>query len=1052
MQIDAESAGSVLEHRHALKGREGALAANMTHSLSVPTATTIRQFEVAEMMSWRRTEHAAGFEHTIASILAFTLVRTISEDAPSMRARFVSDESGPWRVDDGQVNLGFAVDVSSSRGSSVLVPVVRGADALTYAQLADRISALVEACRTGRIQVEQLKGANVILTSTGKFGATSGIPRLPVGPGVIVAAGRIAVPAGLERLAERMPVDPVIMVTSTYDHRVIQGADSGMMLSGFASRLQDPTFLAQLSTGAGGNRGENIVKRSRSAYVAAEAGATGGLEVEFRHCGEAQSTWWSVRLAEVEALRTPSAAVRESALRLLTEVGVFERFLQKQFLGQKTLSVEGLDSTLVALTEIARLGEESGAKLIEVGMAHRGRLALMARVLNWPLNELLREFLPETRAGEEGFFGDVRQHLGGRGTHGLPSGSSIDVVLEQNPSHLEFVSPVALGAARAAQDAFVELGMDRVQAWSTVVPVLLHGDTAFTGQGVVYETFNLSAVEPYQVGGSIHIIQDNQLGFTAEAGQVRSTYWPSDVVKGFEIPVIRVLADSVDDVLVASRLAVEYRNVFRSDVVIHVIGYRRHGHNESDEPRYTQPLYYKDVDQRTPVDLLYAQALASDDPTALSHRDDIERRFHEELVVALEDAKAQNGQDARTSLGAIPGLVAVGRSVPASARDAKEWIAEELDRAQRIPDGFTVNPKLSRQFERKATVFADQATLDWAQAEYLALRFLAEHGIPFRLTGEDTERGTFSHRHLVLHDESTGDQLSRLSWWPGSGLVANTPLTETATLAFEYGYARARNEAVCLWEGQFGDFVNVAQVIIDQFISAGRQKWMRDGRLVLLLPHGWEGAGPEHSSARLERFLQLAAKGNIRVLYPTTSANYFAALVESAFHEPRPIVIMTPKSLLRLDSTASHISDFTKEIHYAAVRFEGASSESASRLVVCSGKVGVNLVEREVPDGVRILILEQLYPFPESELRQSLAASALVEVVWVQEEPENMGAWRFFSHELLKRKMAPVRLGYVGRSEASSPAEGYRADHVDEQERLLAAALTSGAADYWLLG
>jgi 2-oxoglutarate decarboxylase len=1047
-----EDKGSIVVHRQALKGREGALAGNMTQSLSVPTATTIRQFEVADLTLWRETEREAGRTHPIASILAFALVRTICDETPSMRSRFESDESGSWRVDDAQINLGFAVDVSSSRGSSVMVPVVHGADALTYVELSERIAELADACRTGRIQVEHLKGANVILTSTGKFGATSGIPRLPVGPGVIVAAGRISVPPGLERLAKTMPVDPVLTVTSTYDHRVIQGADSGRMLAGLVSRLQDPEFLSLLVLAGGSLPPGEVAGPSSASEIAVDDVALGHLDVHFDHCDKEQRNWWVERLATANGPLIPSQEARESALKLLTEVGVFERFLQKQFLGQKTLSVEGLDSTVVAVAEIARRSAESGAQLVEVGMAHRGRLALMALVLNWPLEELLREFLPDTRAGRDDFFGDVRQHLGGRGTYSLPSGLSIDVVLEQNPSHLEFVSPVALGAARAAQDMLVEAGMDRLTAYSSIVPVLLHGDTSFTGQGVAYETFNLSAVAPYTVGGSIHIIQDNQLGFTAEADQVRSTRWPSDVVRGFGIPVIRVLADAIDDVITASQFAVEYRNTFGTDVVIHVIGYRRHGHNESDEPRYTQPMYYLDVDRRTSADVLYAHARGTEDPEAPARRDALESGYQEHLVAALEEAKARNSLSAVTSLGALSGPVAVRGPVPGLGDSGREWVAEELDRANHVPDGFAVHSKLSRQFERKADVFAKENTVDWAQAEYLALRFLAEHAVPFRFTGEDTERGTFSHRHLVLHDEASGVRFSRLSGWPGAGLVANTPLTETATLAFEYGYARTRNDAVCIWEGQFGDFVNVAQVIIDQFISAGRQKWMRDGRLVLLLPHGWEGAGPEHSSARLERFLQLAARGNIRVLYPTTAANYFAALVESAYQEARPTVIMTPKSLLRLDATASHRSEFEGGINYSAVITNGDSLDSAERLVVCTGKVGVNLVERGLPAGVHLLMLEQLYPFPEAELRRALAGSALLEVVWVQEEPENMGAWRFFSHELLRRKMAPKRLGYVGRQESTSPAEGYRADHVDEQSRLLTAALTAGVADYWLLG
>lgn len=1019
----------------------------MSASLSVPTATTLRQINAGAMMRWRQGQSVSGDPPAVVAIIAHALVQAIAQDSPAMRHRFESDAEGSWRVDDGQVNLGIAVAVSSTRGSSVLVPVVRGADRLSFDDLQQRIAELAQACRAGTIAVSDLRGANVLLTSVGTFGSTGGIPRLPVGPGCIIAAGRIAVPVGLEALAQTAPIDPVMLVTSTYDHRVIQGADSGAMLAGFAERLTSVEYLDALRA-TQPLPTPVVVEPDRATSNGSALATVPDLVVEFDHLDhDDQKSWWREQLRGPVA--DPSDDIRRWVLRLLVDVAVWERFLQRQFLGIKTLSVEGLDSSVVAIAEIARRTSLVGGSRVEIGMAHRGRLALMARVLQWPLEELLREFLPDTTAGPSDFRGDVRQHLGGLGSFVGPDGRRIDVCLEQNPSHLEFAGPVALGAARAAQDVLVSRGASRTEAQARVVPVLAHGDAAFAGQGVVYETFNLSGLPAYSVGGTIHIIQDNQLGFTATCAETRSTRWPSDVVRGFGVPVIRVDADDVEGVLRGTNLALAFRQAFGRDVVLHIVGFRRHGHNETDEPRYTQPRYYAEVDAREGIERRYADQLVQRDASFEGLADSFAESFTAELAAALAEAKRRNESSTVTVCGTMGGGGSADDVQGQPELLTAPWIEQALRDGYRAPDGFTVNTKLTRQFRRKLELLDERAPLDWAQGEYLALRLLAEQRIPFRLIGEDTERGTFSQRHLVLHDEVTGARHERLGQWSDRVLVANSPLTETATLAFEYGYTRQRPDAVSMWEAQFGDFVNVAQVITDQFIAAGRQKWARDGRLVMLLPHGWEGAGPEHSSARLERFLQLTAWDNMNVLYPTSAVQYFAALVEAATGPIRPTIIMTPKSLLRSDDAASPIDAFVGPVRYHSLLTRGRSD--APRVVLATGKVGVELAARGLGDDVRLILVERLYPFPESELRAELERPGIEEVVWLQEEPENMGAWWFMSHQLLRRRLVHGKFGYIGGVEASSPAEGYATDHALVHDRILTAATQPGVADAWLL-
>ncbi|MET3934633.1 2-oxoglutarate dehydrogenase E1 component [Arthrobacter sp. OAP107] len=1055
------------DSRRVLRGRGAALARNMEASLSVPTASTMRTFEVSGLMEWRERLRDQGFNVPIAAVLATAMARAAQHQVAAVRRRIENDGSDLVLVEEGSVNLGVAVDVETSAGHSIMVPVIQDAANLTFPELVERLGQLSQECRTGTIAVAKLRGASLILTSTGRFGSTTGVPLLPAGPGIIVAAGAIGVPAGLEKLAATHPVDPVLTLSSTYDHRAIQGADSGSFLGAVEKFLRSQEFLAQLEQEILQNEPDPLLDLPASsqsgAVRLAEFNGTAstavarlepvrarvegswlpdGVEVEFAHLSDPEARSWLADLIR-HGTPQPASARRLQALRLATEIDVFETYLQTQFLGQKTLSVQGLESSVLALAEMAGQAAGKGYTETVLGMAHRGRLSIMAHILNWPMERILAEFLPTAHSTPHARSGDVRQHLGGSGTFTDTDGSSLGVMLEQNPSHLEFVSPVALGAARAKQDDLVAQGLTPHEARRKVLPVLLHGDAAFTGQGVVYETFNLQRLEPYNVGGTIHIVQDNRLGFTATPFQLRSTTWPSDVIRGFDVPVIHTDADDVDANLMAATIAFEYRERFGTDIVIHVQGYRRHGHNETDEPRYTQPVYYSDIEEHPPVHEIYASTLTAAGLVTDTYVADTRATAKKHLVGALDKAKVFDLNSVVTQeFVSRPDVQDKLGSITAS------WVSEVLEVSEQSRDDVIIHPKLMKQFDKKRSLRDQNFVVDWGQAELLALKLINQAGVPLRLTGEDVERGTFSHRHIVVHDVQTGDKAERLTFGDAPFLVANTPLTEVATVGFEYGYGRTNTGSLQLWEAQFGDFVNVAQVIFDQFIMAGRDKWGRESRFVALLPHGWEGAGPEHSSARLERFLQLGARDNARILIPTTAAQYFNALVNAAaMDEPRPYIIFTPKSLLRAESAKSAVEDFTAGTFHPVLA-TGAPSEETRRLVLCSGKVGVEAKER-LGEGVRLLRIEQLYPFPHEEvMREVAAAGELEEIVWLQEEPENMGAWSYVLPKLLKMGLGRFRLGYVGRPEAASPAEGYSSEHKAAQERLLATAAQAGTVDF----
>jgi 2-oxoglutarate dehydrogenase E1 component len=770
---------------------------------------------------------------------------------------------------------------------------------------------------------------------------------------------------------------------------------------------------------------------------------------EIEHISDHERRVWLRQAIESGCHHHPlSQDERQRLLARLSEVEGFERYLRRAFLGQKQFSLEGLDVMVPMIDEAIEISAAGGAHEVVLGMAHRGRLNVLTHVVGRPYETILREFEGErtidaVSADPEGGTGDVKYHLGAKGTRVTAAGK-VGVTLISNPSHLEAADPVVEGYTRAEQtDRSSSAGATDP---SVALAILIHGDASFAGQGVVPETLNLSGLRGYSTGGTLHVIANNQVGFTTDPRDSRSTRYSSDLAKGFDIPIIHVNADDPEAAIAAIRLALAYRKRFCGDVVVDLVGYRRFGHNEQDEAAYTQPQMVEKINAHATVRELYAQQLVAAGAIAQAEADDLASRVDSGVRSAHDALKRTFGQaiPAKTNEERIPrgGDTGVATAVPEARLRALN--AELL----RVPDGFTVHPKLAKQLERRVTALGEGG-IDWGQAEALALASLVVDGIPVRLTGQDTERGTFSHRHAVLHDVSTGETyapIQHLAEASASLEIFNSPLSEYGALGFEYGYSAAAPEALVLWEAQFGDFVNGAQIVIDQFIGSGLSKWGQTTRLTLLLPHGYEGNGPEHSSARLERFLQLAAQENIRIANCTTSAQYFHLLRRQALDATaRPLVVMTPKGLLRLKEASSTLEQLTAGGFQPVIDDPVTDREAVRRLVLCSGKVYYDVVghdQRQAATHVAVARIEQLYPFPvDAAASVTHAYPRLEEIVWAQEEPQNMGAWRAIRHRLEESLPAGVRLRFVGRPWRASPSEGYPTAHLLEQDRIAREAL-----------
>ncbi len=808
----------------------------------------------------------------------------------------------------------------------------------------------------------------------------------------------------------------------------------------FGTSMEELELLPATLVMEGAREGESVaaaLKRLEVAY-------TGHIGYEFEHIEDPVRVRWLWAQVESGVHTQPlSGDGQKQLLRRLTQVEGFEQFLHRAYLGQKRFSIEGTDMMVPMLDLALDEAAARGGHTVVLGMAHRGRLNVLTHILKVPYEDLLREFegLKGKGALHVAGTGDVKYHHGARGRYETRDGKELQVVLAPNPSHLEFVNPVVMGMARAWQFENERAGTRNPDA---VVPILIHGDAAFAAEGVVAETLNMAGLDGYTVGGTIHIIANNQIGFTTTPKEGRSTRYSSDLAKGFDVPIMHVNADHPEACLAAVRLAMAYRDQYHDDVVIDLIGYRRHGHNEGDEPAYTQPRLYATISEHPTAGTSWARRLV--DESAVTEED--VREVDEAVANRLREAQDSVKNEAPPAVEDEAVVETAETEEPDTALPL-EVLARVNEASVAVPEGFNVHPKLLRQLKRRHDPLALDTRLDWAYGEVLAFGSLLSESFVVRLTGQDAQRGTFSHRHLVLHDVETGDVHIPLTTLDSGRLeVHNSPLTESGVLGFEYGYSVASERDLVLWEGQFGDFVNVAQVAIDQFISSGRQKWGQISNLTMLLPHGYEGQGPEHSSARLERFLQLCAEDNMRVVYPSTPAQVFHMLRRQALWRPsRPLIVMTPKSLLRLPAASSTVADLTDGSFQPVIddpSMEGPSPrdrDSVRRLVLCTGKIYYDLeghARRPEAQGVAIARVEELYPFPAQRLDEVVRSyKNLDEVVWAQEEPRNMGALTFMGPRLRAVVPRELPLRYVARPERASPAEGKASDHVREQQRIV---------------
>lgn len=1112
---------------------EAVMAARMQDSLTVPTATSVRTMP-AKLLEVNRNilnNHQARSRRNKISfthLLGWAILRALAK-LPGMNTSFEQIEGRPRSVHHPHVNLGLAVDVQNEDGRrSLLVPNIKAAEELSFAGYAGAYEELMRRVKARRITPADMEDTTVTITNPGMIGTAASVPRLMPGQAAIVGIGSISYPPEYQgadpSILADLGIGKVVTVTSTYDHRVIQGALSGEFLAEiqrlllgaddfygeiFASmgvpyvpvewRLDSNPARNSLEAEAKQARVLQLINiyRVRGHLIAdldpleavppmmpseldpATYGftiwdldrkfATGSLAmvtnqsrrstdrgrpqplgeilrilrdaycrtvgIEYMHISSPEEKRWiQSRVEDAEA--ELSARDHDRILAKLNEAEAFETFLHTKYIGHKRFSLEGALSLIPMVDAVLDSAATAPVEETVIGMAHRGRLNVLANIIGKSHTEIFKEFEgdidPETVHGS----GDVRYHVGATGRYVNPEGVTMVVSVVSNPSHLESVDPVVEGVVRAKQDA-----LNRPHDFP-VLALLIHGDAAFAGQGVVAETLNLSQLRGYRTGGTVHIIVNNQVGFTATAGETRSSIYASDVAKMIQAPIFHVNGDDPEACVRVARLAFEYRQSFHKDVVIDMWCYRRWGHNEADEPSYTQPLMYKKIGTRRSVRKLYTEALLYKGLLTLEEAEGALEDFRSKLQAAFEavheaelherrsrpDEGVRKEQTPQTRPGAV-GLATLTRV---------------LEAISTVPDGFTLHPKLARWMKGRSSAVSTGA-IDWSLAEALALGSLLSEGTSIRMTGQDSRRGTFSQRHAVLVDQQTGREYIPLSGITGGKLfLYDSMLSELAALGFEYGYSTAATNCLTIWEAQFGDFANGAQVIIDQFIAAGEDKWGQRSNLVMLLPHGYEGQGPEHSSARLERFLALGAEGNFRVVVPSSPAQYFHLLLEqgrSGVH--KPMILLTPKSLLRLGRAASAVKDLISGSFRPVLEDPSHPSPGGvSRVILCSGKVYYDLEAARKQSGIQglaVLRVEQLYPLPVDELAGELSRYEDAEVMWVQEEPENMGAWRYVHQRFAEELKVPILR--CSRDESASPASGSARAHQKEQELLISRAL-----------
>lgn len=1110
-----------------LRGAPMRTARNMEQSLTVPTATSVRNVPMKLVIDQREivNKHLArttGGKISFTHLLGYAMVQALTL-VPDMNNGYEEVDGKPTLVVPQNVNIGLAIDMTKPDGTrQLLVPNIKGADQLNFAEFWAAYEALVKKARSGALTVEDFAGTTASLTNPGGIGTSHSVPRLMNGQGVILGVGSIDYPpefqgASAQHIRE-LGVSKITTLTSTYDHRVIQGATSGEFLKVIHELLigkhdfYDKIFAAlrvpytplRWAPDDSAHRAFEVGKGARviqliEAYrtlghriadtdpleyrqrthpdLELEAhgltiwdldrefpvGGFGGHDKEtmtlreileqlrFSYCGHIgveymhipdpkQRRWFQERL-ELPFKKWP----REEHLRILdklNEAEVFETFLQTKFVGQKRFSLEGAESTVVMLDEICEGAANAGLDEVAIGMPHRGRLNVLANITGKSYGQIFREFEGNIDLEQTMGTGDVKYHLGAEGEFTALSGKVVRTSVAANPSHLETVNPVVVGVSRAKMDA--RGGVD-----GSVLPVLLHGDASFSGQGVVYETLQMSQLRGFKTAGTIHLVVNNQIGFTTAPTESRSSVYCTDIAKAIDAPVFHVNGDDPESVARVGQLAFEYRQQFARDVVIDLVAYRRRGHNEGDDPSFTQPNMYDLIEQKRSVRKLYTEALIGRGDISSDDADAVLGRFRDRLEAVFKEVREQAGEE-------VPDYYKVPFYPAKLGKDQGTSISREvMERVAQAqvtyPEGFEVHPKVFPQMERRAKAIME-GPIDWATGELLAFGSLLMEGRTVRLTGQDCRRGTFSQRFAAVVDRRTNAEyvpLKHLSDDQGPFHIFDSLLSEYAAMGFEYGYSVAAPQALVCWEGQFGDFANGAQIIVDEYISAGDAKWTQKSGVVLLLPHGYEGQGPDHSSARIERWLSLCSEGALAVCQPTTPANYFHLLRTHTYvNWHRPVVIMTPKSMLRNKAAVSTPEEFTNGRWQPAIADASITDPSqVKRVILCSGKIRWELIaersKRGLDGQVAIVPLERLYPLPTREVADELARyTNATDVRWVQDEPENQGPWPFMALHLPKA-IAEALPGYelkmsvAARPEASSPSAGLMKVHQAQERRLL---------------
>ncbi len=1137
-----------------LKGMSKTLATNMDASLTVPTATSVRTVPAKLMIDNRivinnHLKRARGGKVSFTHLIAWAMVRVLKE-FPSQNVYYDEPDGKPSVVAPAHINLGIAIDLPKPDGTrSLLVPGIKRADTMTFAEFLTAYEDVVARARGNKLTAADFQGITISLTNPGGIGTEHSVPRLMRGQGCIVGAGALEYPAAFQgsshkTLAE-LGIGKTITLTSTYDHRVIQGAGSGEFLKrvhelligehGFYENIfaalripYDPIHWAEdinvdLSDHVSktarvqelinafrvrghlmadidpleyrqrshpdleiGNHGLTFWDLDREFVVGGFAGKRAALlrevlgvlrdsycrtvGIEYMHIpNPVERAWFQQRLEQPYEKPTKDEQLRIMAK--LNEAEAFETFLQTKYVGQKRFSLEGGESTIALMDEILQGAAEADLEEVAIGMAHRGRLNVLTNIAGKTYGQIFREFEgtqdPKTVQGS----GDVKYHLGTEGTFTSASGKQIPVYLAANPSHLEAVNGVLEGIVRAKQDRADD---DQYR----VLPILVHGDASMSGQGVVVEGLQMSQLRAYKTGGTVHVVINNQVGFTTPPSEAHTSAYSTDVAKTIQAPVIHVNGDDPEAVVRVAELAFAYRQEFKRDVVVDLVCYRRRGHNEGDDPSMTQPLMYNLIEAKRSVRTLYTEALVGRGDITEEEYEAAHQDFQERLERAFAETHA-------AQTGTIP-IVAAGstdedkgdetsvanldkpdaqqadalaeKGEPASTAIDAGVVALIGDAHDNPPEGFTVHPKL-QQLLKKRYEMSRSGQIDWGFGELLALGSLLLEGTPVRLAGQDARRGTFVSRHAVFHDRLNGQE-----WLPLANLAGNQArfsiydslLSEYAALAFEYGYSVERPDALVLWEAQFGDFANGAQTVIDQFVSSAEQKWGQRSSVVMLLPHGYEGQGPDHSSARIERYLQMAAEDNMTIARPSTPASYAHLLRRQAYSRPRrPLIVFTPKSMLRLRGATSEVHDFTTgkfepvldDSRFAsAANANGADPAGVRRILLHAGKLHYDLIaelEKMAPadqNAYALVRLEQYYPLPVEELNTALRRYPNAEVVWVQDEPENQGAWPFISLELV-RYLEGRTVRVVARSSSASPATGSSKVSAAQQTALIEQAL-----------